>query len=546
MSPEVRLLFRATVPFALAVTAAGAQEPAPTEVPFSFQPKLPSGSELQSATFSSDGNICYVHVRVPAIEAWSTIVHYWREGAPALVGMVFLMCAALAVPSIRRRQRRGNPYCRKCNYDLSSIAIATEGSAKKFSAPPDARCPECGALIGERPPRSGRSLIRRLVPHAAIVIVACAAYGTLLLAKVPRDGRVSLWLDWSSSRLADLANARSITWLQARIKQSDQILAFDLKKGTFARTLATKRTCSFTNIQLSPDGKLLFLGSSGEAGALVIAVSTSSGRTMHELPARGRNPVFIHVPSIIGFSADGRTVYVACGEWKGTGCGVIAWNLDTGAESDLVKAQAYGGGPGSYAPSFAMWRPGPSFLSWPGFMEAYGTKTFKVHLYEPNRPTTSFDLKTMPESNATLVIAADGSKMFVAGQYGSKLLSVPLPNGAPIASLSIPGNIWPDLSMSPDSAFLLVPFMSFYKRGSQGRGSVLVREVASGRWVAELLVPAGLIAPKAVVSRDRHWVAAVCQANGPGAPRMGPGVHQLLIWDMATLLEDSAPPFPRK
>jgi hypothetical protein len=509
-----------------------------------FQPTLPKGSELQSAAFAPDDKTCYIHVRLPTIDAWSTIVHYWREEAPALLTLIFIACAALAVHPFRRRQRRHTPYCRRCNYDLSTIAAPHRDEPRRFSTAPGAPCPECGADLERARPRAGRPAIIRIAPQLVAFTLPVAAYAAALIAGAPRDGWLSERFDWSSSRLADFATAHSVSWLTPRIRKSDQVLAFDLEKGSFRGVLSTRRSSSYGNIQVSRDGSLLFLGGSNGEGSLVTAISTSSGREVHALPARGRTPTFHRMDSILGTAPDGRIVYVAWVEMNGEACGVLAWNIDTGSETELVRTSA-----GRLSAGFALLgTDGRHFVSVPSFTEVNATKSYKIHMYEEGRGPAEFhqlDLGGEISPDARPAFASDGSVMFVPSKRQA-LLAVPLPSGSPLALIPAPGETWHDLTISADSSVLLVPFMGATPPYRILDQSVLAWDTKLQRWIAEFLAPNGLIAPRAVISPSKRWVAAVYLTH----PASLAGGHQMAIWDAGKILpapvSSAAPPPPPK
>lgn len=507
-------------------TVIDANFPPPTQwshhLPFA---ELPDG--IRSAAFAPDRNSIYVHYTTPVFDTWGFLVAHWPEILGGALAVVSLVALLIAWRIARRRRTPGAPYCRKCNYDLTP-QIARDDSGRFAKPSADTRCPECGVLLARARPVRGRRLAFRLMPVAAIWLVCAGAYASLWIARVPRDGRAARWFDLSSASLAELVSKRQWTALKKYVDEGDRVIEVDLAAGKIVRTVATRRSRTWTELAVTPDGSGVIIA--GDEHGVLQLVSTRSGRRIAQVRLPERDcPLHHPRRAVIGFSPDGATAFV---QWAGretATCGVSAWNLHTG---ELVTVATTPSHRGAYieARDFMLRSASPPRLaSIPGFGESFQTKSFimRRHEAEPSadRPA-EFKVAPLPNPSQSRVITSDGSKAYLVAQYGRSLLRVDLNDGQTDGQLSAgPYPFDGALCLGRDDRYLVAGL----------HRHLAVRDTVERRWLAQLAFPHGLYGPATCISPDNRWIAAVLQAGTSGAFR-----HELVIWNLAEILEKTS------
>jgi hypothetical protein len=382
----------------------------------------------------------------------------------------------------------------------------------------------------------------RLAPLAAAWALAGGGYGGLWLARLPREGTASKWLDWSSTRLAELAKSRGWWIATSWPWPTDRVVEVDLATGKTRRIVATRRSMTYTRISVSPDGRSLFLASNKGLG--VDRVSTRSGRTLGTCPVPpGRGLGEPGSDAVIGYSTDGRTAYV---QWLDDGAaisGVTAWNLDTGSAQVVVRTPAYvdtrSGRNWAVGRQFLpLPGPTPRFVSWPTFMESYNTKECILRLHDAcadgHRELTP---DPMPDYSFRPVVTPDAKTLYYASTYGRWLVGLDLERSESIGRVSMGMGGVSDLALSANGRFVAAP----------AHGAVLIRDTVSRRWLAQLRHPADVYGARPWISPDGRWVAALCQknvgANGgttPPGSRASRFTHEVTVWDLKAALDTLA------
>lgn len=538
-----RLLILVALPLVLSGSSLAQSPPVTIDAnlppPTTFTHYLPVAEfpeRIRSIAFAPDREVLYVHYTVRVIDAWSLLVHYWPELLGGVVAVATLLLLIVAWRIRRRTQTKGAPHCRRCNYDLSpQIARDTDN---RFAVPDGSRCPECGVILTKRRPIRGRLTVRRVAPLLVTWLTLAGAYGAMHLAGLPRDGRASTWYDLSSSLLAEFATDRNIAFLRPRVVRGDRIVEVRLATGETARTVATRRSETWSELAVTPDGAGLILRGD-EFGTLQL-ISTRTGRRLARVTLpEPDSPLASRNRSVIGFSPDGTTAYV---QWAGRVkaiCGVSAWNLRTGELSTVAQTASYIDH--SIAPPAPYGRPfllrggvstGPAqFLSIPSFIEAYSTEQFILRFHD--QPSTGDErplpINPSPDPSQDPALSSDGCLLFVVSQLEDEIFSVDLQSREIVATLSSGGashRFHSHLLLSNDSRLLLVGAYP---------ATLLVRDINTERWLAALQYPADLYAPTPSISPDNRWVAAIVQgpSNSTGFR------HELVIWNLAEILANS-------
>src|SRR5690606_20024161 len=286
--------------------------------------------------------------------------------------------------SLRRRQQRGAPHCRECNYNLSGHAVqlraAVSETAGSESVPAPVRCPECGLDLMQRPPVTGRSTLRRVAPGLALVLVVIAAYGAMHMF----GGRSTAaeWFNMPSLRAEQMRQERGLTWMDDFRSSVDVILEVDLASGRSLRQVAVRKRPTYFPPDISPDGRFWTLDGGHDR---IDVVETRSGRTV----ASFRSPTDFG-PSLlqrtVRFSPDGDHVHISVGD--GDRDKLVRWNWKTGQQAVVVDSKAFLWRPGGAARSIirhyaVLERPdGVRFLAAPHFLEAYPDIGHYMRIYD--------------------------------------------------------------------------------------------------------------------------------------------------------------------
>lgn len=133
------------------------------------------------------------------INTWQAAVFCW----PEILGVLSLLLALLSIRPLRRAIRRqrlvGEPYCRRCLYQLRGCESS--------------RCPECGIDITSRNKLAGTPCRLRIAALITLLVLLPAAYPSILLMGPQRHPAIARRYEWFSSTLHDFAHARKIQWL---------------------------------------------------------------------------------------------------------------------------------------------------------------------------------------------------------------------------------------------------------------------------------------------------------------------------------------------
>ncbi len=253
--------------------------------------RLPESDSVRGAVFAPDGETLYVHLHIEAINVWALGVHYWPE---LLIGAAVLAVLVAAV-WVRRALRR--------------------------------------------PRHADRSLRRGLTRPIALCMVVCAVPVVLLVADVPRDGRVQSWRQWWSADLCDWAQRHDAAWLLCCKASADRIVEVDIGGLRVRGTVFTRGGYVEHPLVISPDGRFLLFFQDGK-GLIQRRVSTGGAIRVFRPPWATHRHSQRNFVGVAGFSADGQTAYCVWVTWQGRTTELYACDLDSGGMDLVLKLDA--------------------------------------------------------------------------------------------------------------------------------------------------------------------------------------------------------------
>jgi hypothetical protein len=208
---------------------------------------VPHTLAVDPLAFSPDGTEVYCEAYRNTVDVGAVLLEVWREGVGAALATAGIVVAIFVLRAVRRPQTPGDPYCRRCNYNVSgqvnpdtrpsagdSAAPETPHNNRCARPPAGTRCPECGLDLADRPPRAGRSLARRVVPPLGVLALATAVYAlalTLEPSRRPTPGLSQPMPRLRSDLLSRLAESNSIPWLLKHRTDWRRIVRVDASRG---------------------------------------------------------------------------------------------------------------------------------------------------------------------------------------------------------------------------------------------------------------------------------------------------------------------------
>lgn len=168
---------------------------------------------------SDDGSAALFWHTQQSVAIWPMIVSAWPYWLGALAGVWLAWSAWVGWRKLRHPRQVGEPYCRRCNYQLTALTSDS--------------CPECGLVLTSRHRVIGRHVPRRRIIASLLAgSVLMLTYVVMLAAGVPRHGHVSHWLDWHSPKLAELAAARDMAWLTPHVQEVRLLVPVNMSDGS--------------------------------------------------------------------------------------------------------------------------------------------------------------------------------------------------------------------------------------------------------------------------------------------------------------------------
>jgi hypothetical protein len=269
---EVAVAIKLTLIFAVLATfpQLGAAQPAtqPAETPPDRVIRVQKGAPVQVLGFTDDGKTVYLYARVNRVNVWRVLAYHWPEAAG---GLVALLTLRWIVRVARRPQVPGEEHCRCCNYLLKGLISD--------------RCPECGTYLTARNRLAGRRRWPRVLAALLFLMIGTGGY-FWAGARLPRQGSVSAWFDWTSMSLAEWAEVGKRTWITRHVTSDDVVLLADVEQGQVRRTLcriqAVQDDSLFGAALLSADRQCLFCRTSAGFNAGVVQVELASGKVVRQ------------------------------------------------------------------------------------------------------------------------------------------------------------------------------------------------------------------------------------------------------------------------
>jgi hypothetical protein len=477
--------------------------------------------DLYSAALSPDGSRLYALVHAPVVDFGRVFATYWPEWMGTLAGLFTLILLIPLALRLRRRQRDGDPYCPRCNYNLSGQSA-------------DPRCPECGLNLSKRPPIKGRRAWGRSRPIAVAIVLVLGAYGTLLACRVPRD---AAWLqpDWTSVRAVSWCDKRGFEWLARFKSKGDMVLEVDASTGQRLRTVCSRSSQTFFQLVLTPDGSGLYLCRSARDGIALVNIADGHVVASYVTPpavaqsgTMGRGGEFLyeagHSP-VIGHTRDGSAVLSYWSD-STTIAHAAVWNPKTGKSTIIASTQGY-----VDATSNALLCEGRQFvmvgqtdpirvISTPLFMESQRTNSFEVRWFGPDgRETRKVDLWPDVGFDGMPAVVPDGSLAFFS-TYG-RVIALDLATG----SREKRSDVYEDMASPTD----LIAGIDGVRLFVPGSSHIAVCDIQRKERTADLKAPLGYHGPRAISSPTPSRAAAVYQ--GPAKTKPGRS-FVAAIWDI--------------
>jgi hypothetical protein len=493
--------------------------------------------DLYSAALSPDGSLLYVLVHGAFVDVGAVVAQYWPEWGAAGAGLLALPLLIVFIRRLRREQRDGEPYCRRCNYNLSA------------RTPDQSRCPECGVELAKRTPVRGRRAWKRAAPWLAALLVVLGAYGALWAFRVPRG---AAWLNpgWASASALKLVDRKGLEWLKQYRKQGDVVIEVDASTGERRRTVCGRASSTYFHLVMTPDGSGFYLIRADGNGVDLISTRTGAARATFQpappmrlspakgAPSRGDFCSEVGGNAIIGHTADGSAILSYWSDSSAVASATV-WNPATGEVTHVASTPAYidNRSGRSYCTGRQFVRVGRvepvQVISVPLFMEAFPTKSFEVRWFDwAGNQTRTVDLKTTVSPHGLPAVMPDGQLAIFAEQYGKSLISLDLNTGEEAGRVDLDNIGLLSPVLAPDGIRLLVG-------GMRGMRAIQVRDVQRREWTSSLASPTGFYGPRAITSPTAGRAAAVFQG-----PQKGPAKWTFCaaIWDIPTARAEGAKP----
>jgi hypothetical protein len=494
-----------------------------TKVDHTLQPthqvSFPNSEFIFSTDFSPDGNTVYCLIDGQSVDLWAAGLHRWPEMLGGVLALIIVSYLIVLARVRKRPQVLGTPYCRRCNYDVSS-------------QPADAKCPECGVSLTVARPRLGRSFARRLRWPTAIAAALLCGYG-LMLAACPRSPGVAGPDIWSLT-IDSLVESYQPAWLLPHRVKVSRIVAVDTNTGTYLRCVKTFRNFSHAGLKVSPDGKFLV---AADQNHNLLWLRSSSGRVERTTNAGEFRSGFQN-EFLVGFDGPPSDpwVYFATSDQSAVKSRLNRWNPRTGQVVIVLDEPAFtmtyaNGSAGALARRYRLLRrtDGLATLSAPDFLQAHREGKYAITLRAPESAGSAVEAVIPVEApfvgTSPLMVSSESSRAFLtSGTTG--LVRIDLDNHTTLSPVrpSVGEHVQHQASISDDGRRLFVAVF---------RNAVLVYSVPDQSWVARLQIPAPFIAPDSTASPCGRWLAAT-PFKTTASPR-GPYKHELFLYDLTPL-----------
>jgi hypothetical protein len=472
-------------------------------------PEVLSG--LYSSALSPDGTRAYANLHTRVLDAGGAISHHAPDLAAAAAALLTLVMLIPIVRRMRRPQVVGESYCRRCNYHLAAHAGGP--------------CPECGLEQSKVSPVKGRRIARRIAGPFAIILLGVALFGVVRFV-----GRGSPYLDpdWTLSAEYSWLKLPTFKWAARFVTMGERLVEVDTTSGEVVRTIVRRRAPTYVQLELTPDGRGVYLVAPKQKG--LDLVSVASGRVRSKFRPGGTFLCETGGRSVIGHSPDGESAVVSYWDSSDDAHAAV-WNLRDGSHRVIASTRAYiepaGGRNSNWGRQFVLsrWESAPEVISVPLFMESFPTKSYRVRLFDQaGSPLSEYDIVKYANHTSVPVVYPGGEAMFVTAAVMGGISIIDPGNGALLQKLILPGNdqAWDKSTLSPGASHLVIP----------GFKNVYVRDLRLKAWVMTLSKPRDLIAPRPHMDEGCTRAIAVSQISRRAGAGTALGNQALIVWDL--------------
>lgn len=470
--------------------------------------ELPGTGPFASAIVSPDGKSIYTSTVVPVVDVGQLINEFRRplfEGALSIIAMVFLLWLRRAS---KRRGVKGSLYCRRCNYDLTSLMA---------QATPQRLCPECGAnLLARRPTKGRRFLQRTATPFALFLLTVCTGVWFHVDGHQRFISPIAIRV-WASRWLAEWGVAAGMDWPQDVLTSGDRISELDAVTGETCRDITQRAITSVFELTYNPLAQGVYV--QDRRGIALVRVR--DGRSIALLKDFRINQV--GTSPVIGHSEDHQLTYVSGQLIPGPDneASLIEW--DWRAETRRVIKQVPPFQATHADPRhFAMIRADPiHFVNYPDWTEVYYTSEYSVSTVDTSgQEIRAARIPVKFDGDAPPAFSRDGSRMYLLSEYARWVVEIDVSTLRPVNAIPLESSGGGrKLTMRGDGRLLVVP---------RAR-SIALRDPEGGTWDAVLTHPDDIYGARCITfSDDGLTMAAVFQTSTPN----GGYAFKLGVWKL--------------
>lgn len=497
---------------------------------------FPGSEYINAVQFSLDGQTAYCLVDGQSVDLWAAGVNRWPEVLGGALGVVLLIYLLVVARVRRHPQARGQPHCRRCNYNVVSQAPDSVAPKQTRVVPPvGTLCPECGTDLSKRHPRRGRSLGRRLAAPTALLLILVIGYVWLHIAGYSRGGKLAKSVGIWSTLVDDYTEKHQPPWLLAHRIRVFRIMTVDTESGRITGQLRTQRGVPSGGMKLSPDGRFLALAE----GNQLQWISVRSGRVVASTSG-GSFRATVGDEFIAGFggSSDDPWVYYGATDQAAALSRLLKWRPRTGEQKVVIEEPAFvakAGGRGNSALTrrYAILHraDGIATVSAPDFMQSYDESSYVITVRAPAEQGAVVE-RTIPVVEphvemSPILASPDGETLYLCSMR-SGVIGVSLRTGEykKVAAPSMFESSNGEFTLAANGQRVYIPVHA---------QSILVKDLVTQRWLGRLSFPTPFIAPHVFESPDGRWLAAT-PFKSTGTAR-GPYTHELFLFDLTKLKE---------
>lgn len=481
--------------------------------------QFPFGGGPTTLIASENSSTLYVGMYKGSLDFGRVLDQYLHWWSMPLAAIILALAVGRMVRTSHKPQLKGQPYCRKCNYNLAGITHR--------------QCPECGVDTIMHPARHGRSFLMRSW-LATLIAITCIAFLSVAWWAIPRTG-LRLFSN------ADMCSEAALDWLKARGRNvSPQLKSFhtvlvevDPLGGDWSR-LSRLPSRAWPTVTRTADGLGLFASDYSGTQQRIIDVTIANGRVRRSALLPPDCEVGGLRTFVAGFSDDKSEVFVHYVNKKAQTNVLAAWNLTTGELRELATIPAFIDSKYNTVNGRRFQKvPGThpvAFISYPTFPETYSSARYPITMFDRHgRVVSEIDLGIRVGSNAELCLSSDGASFFLPTDFRSRekyldpdhmqrfeFAELLRGNLQPASVVPMPHNVWYQTASNSDGSLLF----------ANCNGYVYVRDTKLRSWRAFLSVQTSHTGPHdMVLSPDSSWVAATTRID-----RQADSTYFVTIW----------------